>query len=182
MADTWDFLDKENFNLLYSFAEVFLSEGKKQHHLTINNLNDDSDDIREHEIARIKLAKERKRRAYYLIWFVYRYVLQCETYEDAKPYMNKKTLALYHIESYVRNNIYIGADEDTVVLGGGLLVRLGKMWFHDIKDIEIILDILYHRYDFFEQFECFISHTSKSRKKRATEILEHYRELERVLK
>lgn len=180
MSD-WDYLDEIDFNLLYSYADVIKGKGK-QIHLTCNNIEKKSDsyDFRDKEFANIRIAIARKRRAYYLIWFIYRYVLNCKTYEEAKPYMNKETLSKYRIESYVRNHIYLGADEDNHPLPNGINISFIKIKLQQIEDIEIILDILYNRYDFFEQFECFIRHTENSRKKRAIEALEYYKNLENI--
>ncbi len=179
MVDSWDFLDEIDYNLLYGYAEVLKGNGK-QLHLTCNNIKTDEGDIREKEISEIKIAKERKKRAYYLIWFVYRYILNCETYEETIPYQNKETLSEYRIESYVRNHIYIGADEDSIALSTGASFPLQKMWFRKTEDIKIILDILYNRYSFYDQFLCFVRHTDNSRKGRAVEALENYKKLEGI--
>ncbi len=183
MVDSWDFLDEMDFNLLYRYAEVIkaINERRgKQLHSTCNNLKTEAGDIREKEIAEIKIAKDRKMRAWYLIWFVYRYVLKCETLEDTIPYQNEETLSEYRIKSYIQNHIYLGADEDSIALKSGAIVPLIKIWFRYVDDIGMILEILYNRYNFYEQFECFIRHTDKSRKKRAIEALEKYKELERI--
>ena len=181
MGKTWDYLDRMDNNLLYKYSSILANNGKKQIHTKSNLIYNQQGDVREQEIAKLRLARTNKRRAYYLIWFVYRYVLGCETYEEAKPYMNKETLAFFQLTSYIYNHIYIGADEEATVLSGGVLVPLKKVWIHNISDIEIVLDILYNRYGFYEQFECFIRHTTKYRKTKATEILASYKELDKML-
>ena len=177
----WDFLDEMDYNLLYSYAEV-LGGKIKQIHTTCNNIATEAGDIREKEIAEVKLLQSRKKRALYLIWIVYRYILRCETYQDTIPYQNKETLSRFRIESYVRNHIYLGADKESEILPSGLVLTFPKIWFRDVGDISIILEILYNRYDFFDQFRCFIRNTNNLRKSRATEAFKTYINIINVMK
>lgn len=108
--------------------------------------------------------KKAEARAYYLIWFVYRYVLNCKTLDETKQYANEETLKKYHLKSYIVHNcLYIGANKD--------------ICFRKTEDIGIILEILYNRYGFFEQMECFIRNTKNVRQNRCRQAMEKYREM-----
>lgn len=136
----WEFLDTMDKNLLYSYAQV-LSGKKKQIQMHLPKAQ------REYmtELDEIRITEEYRNRAYYLIWFVYRYVLGCKTLEETKPYANEETLKKYRLLSYIlHNSLYVGVDKE--------------ICFRKAEDIDIILEILYNRYDFFEQMECFIRH------------------------
>lgn len=43
---------------------------------------------------------------------------------------------------------------------------VNEMRFWKVEDMAIILEILYYRYEFFEQMECFIRNTSNMRQAR----------------
>lgn len=166
MKNTWEFLDKMDYNLLYSYSEV-LSNKMQQIHLCSSGKSDNE----EFEIALANRAK--KNRAYYLIWVVFRYVLECDTYDKALMYATDDVLKRYKLISYLTNkNIYIGADYDTKTVNG-VTYKFPKVWFRSTEDIDIVLDILYHRLDFFEQFQCCISHSKKVSK--AMKAINYYK-------
>ena len=183
MRDTWTFLDVEDYNLLYSFGEVLKKKGK-QIRLIGENSSVGQEDLRGKEIMEVRQNKARKRRAYYLIWIVYRYILNCRTYADTEPYRNKEILDKYHLTAYIKN-IYLGHDEDSLVLGNGIVVSLEKIKFRKPEDIDIILQILYGRLGFYEQFECFINVTHERkepvRQLRAEKAYKGYKDLQVVL-
>ena len=141
----WAFLDKMDKNLLYIYANVLSGKAKQmrlvEYHGTNAKKTEDNGELDE----------ERRKNAYYLIWFVYRYILKCETYEQTIPYQTKETLRKYRLLSYVQNEIlYIGMSDD-------------KIKFRKVEDISMILEILYNRYSFMEQIDCFIRNTKKTR-------------------
>jgi hypothetical protein len=59
--------------------------------------------------------------------------------------------------------IYLGIDSEI------------RLWY--TSDIVIVLEILYNRYGFFEQIDCFIKHTAKYRRRKAIEAKERYLEM-----
>lgn len=178
MTSSWNFLDTVDFNTLYNYAEVLKGNGK-QIHSSCNFLEQD-DDICEKEIREIRKNMERKKRAWYLIWIAYRYILNCPDLESARPYMNKETLDMLYLKPHIKA-IYLGVDDENLVLPSGIILSLRKIWCRNDEDIEIILEILYNRYNFYEQFECFIRHTKATRQYRAKVVLESYKDLERIL-
>lgn len=144
----WDYLDKMNHNLLYKYAAVL--SGKRRHFKIADGEKDVSVN-----------AEEKKKNACYLIWFVYRYILQCRTLEETIPYQNEEILKKYKLSSYFVNDaVFICNDE----------IHLRKK----SGDIAIILEILYGRYTLWEQFDCFIRNTKGIRQKRCIKAKEKY--------
>lgn len=153
----WKFLEIVDKNLLYNYAQVIDGSMKQ-----LQDSKSHRGGLSESE--ELMIAQQRRDNAYYLIWFVYRYVLQCKTLEDTIPYANEETLKKYRLNSYIINNyLYVGIDKD--------------ICFRKSEDINIILEILYNRYGFFEQMECFIRHTSNIRRKRCIQAMEKYKEI-----
>lgn len=141
----WSYLDVMDKNLLYMYAET-LTKGGKHHGLYISSEtgNEERDDMLN--------AEAKRKSAFYIIWFVYRYVLNCETLEEAREYANVETLKKYRLVPLLERNqkrIYIGA------------YGLNEIYLYNYKggDLDIVLEILYKRYDFFEQLECFLRKT-----------------------
>lgn len=154
----WDFLDEMDKNLLYTYAEVMSGKRKQiQSSKSYTEKRSEDDEIR--------TAEETRRRAYYLIWFVYRYVLNCQTLDEAMEYANEETFRKFHLYSFSTSNsaIYIGTYKE--------------ICFRKAEDIPVILEILYNRYDFFEQLECFIRHTKNVRRSRCIKVLENHRKM-----
>lgn len=144
----WDYLDKMNHNLLYKYAAVL--SGKRRTFYSKNAEKDESVN-----------AEEKKKNVCYLIWFVYRYILQCRTLEETIPYQNEEILKKYKLSSFFINNaVFICNDE--------IYFRKKK------EDIAIILEILYGRYTLWEQFDCFIRNTTGVRRKRCIAAKEKY--------
>lgn len=125
----WDFLDKFNGNLLYNCA------GSKKY--TFADMNE----------------------VYYYIWFLYRYVLGCETLEEALQYANAKTMKELGIG---RCFITKEDQKSTLVLGNEAFGTL-VLCTHDVGKkpvifLKIVLEILYGRYNYLEQLECYIKY------------------------
>lgn len=145
----WGYLDKMDKNLLYSYAQVLAGERKELH-----IIRSESD---------IEQAERKRKMTYYLTWFVYRYILECNTLEKALEYASEETLKKYKLYSYIiHGNIYIGVDKEVCI--------------RKPEDIGIVLEILYKRYDLFKQLKCYIRHTKGIRKKRCEAVLERYKQ------
>jgi len=143
----WDYLDKMNHNLLYKYAAVL--SGKKRHFYNTDSEKDASVN-----------AEEKKKNVCYLIWFVYRYILQCRTLEETLPYQNEEILRKYKLFWLIKHEaVFICNDE----------ICLRKP-----EDIAVILEILYGRYTLWEQFDCFIRNTTGIRQKRCIKAKEKY--------
>lgn len=100
-------------------------------------------------------SEMQKRQGYYLMWFVYRHVLGCDTLEKAKEYATEEILRQYRLWNFIWNSkMYVG------------IKGINEMRFWKVEDMAIILEILYYRYEFFEQMECFIRNTSNMRQAR----------------
>jgi hypothetical protein len=85
--NNWDFLDEFNKNLLYEYALSLSHKKGFQHPET---------------------AIEVKRQTYYLLWFVYRHILGCKTYEDTIPYQTKAVLEKYHLQGRLSKGMSLG--------------------------------------------------------------------------
>jgi len=86
---------------------------------------------------------KRNKECFYLFWFVYRYVLGCKTLREALEHVDKDTLVKYKLFSMLHHRyLFVGHGEN-------------KMPFSKVEDVVAILEILYNKYTFFEQMECF---------------------------
>lgn len=171
--DMWEYLDKLDKNLLYDYAK-FLS-GEKQSlkfHCRIEEKDNKQEGTRrvhryqsDNEDEQFKRQKEERDKVFYIIWFVYRYILNCKTLEEALQIPVEEVFKKYRLETLIRNRycLYIGIDRDVMV--------------YKESDMCIILEILYKRLGFWEQLDCFITHTKGCRRTRCIEVKEKYEEL-----
>lgn len=166
----WDYLDEMDKNLLYIYAKALTGKNSRtsfsQLHTALNSEKNASEEVKEFEAAEAS-----KKQAFYIIWFVYRYVLGCDTLEKALMYTSEDFLKEYKLYSFLKKRkIYIG------------IYGMNEVYLYNCKngDLEIILDILYNRYNFFEQLECFIRHTegtAKTTRARCIKALKEYNQL-----
>lgn len=150
----WDFLDEMNYNLLYTYASKLTKAGHNQGFY----IPSDTGDV---EVDKALDAEAKRKSAYYLIWFVYRYVLKCETFEEAEKFATSDILDKYKLATlfnYNQKRIFLG------IYGLNEIYLYNKKEYNK-NDIGIVLEILYNRYDYFEQLECFIRKTDSSSKK-----------------
>jgi len=148
----WEYLDSFNKNLIYSYVSCLTGETR-----IMEWSSDDEDSEKTDEMC--------CKNCFYLIWFLYRYVFGCETYEQACEYATEDVLKKYKLYSRLHNRmIYIGTNKE--------------LEFYKVEDMKIILEILYKRYALFQQIECFMKHTSGDvktlRYKRAAALKETY--------
>lgn len=152
---SWEYLDKMDKNLLYIYVKSLykgscVSLSRQLFDLN-NQIYEDCPEKNE-----LYIAEKWKETGYYLIWFVYRYVLKCKTFEEAEMYATEEILKKYRlIPFFLRRRLYIG-------VYGMNEIYLYKAKKDDMEDVKIVLEILYNRYDFFEQLECFIRRTSNT--------------------
>lgn len=145
---TWGFLDVMDKNLLYDFANTV--DGSKTCLFRDSNFAGSLTEDKEYYRSEMQ-----KRQGYYLMWFVYRHVLGCDTLEKAKEYATEEILRQYRLWNFIWNSkMYVG------------IKGINEMRFWKVEDMAIILEILYYRYEFFEQMECFIRNTSNMRQAR----------------
>lgn len=151
----WNYLDEMNRNLLYKYFDL-LSGKEKQINYTKDKDNEDLDDIK---------CKD----GFYLIWFLYRYILGCETLEQAWEHDHEEVLKKYKLYwSYLhKKRIYIGLNREILL--------------YQPADVRVILEIVYKRYNVIQQIECFIVHTNETQRsnnnmrvKRAVELEKEY--------
>lgn len=124
----WRYLEKMDRNLLYEYAQTL--SGDRQ---------------------RMALPEDKEQMmfdAYYIIYFVYKYILSCDTLSEVYRYTDISTIKAYHIDKFA-SRIYVGYGINSIHLGYG--------------NITTILEILYNRYSFFEQMECLYRNTSNAR-------------------
>ena len=137
----WDFLDKMNYNLLYCFADNVAGN-------TTYNVWNSKDEY------------EQKQNILYLIWFIYRYILQCETLDDALNIDGISVLSYFNLYTscFTRGQLFLG--------GGEYKICLSRR-----NDINVILEILYNRYEFPEQLDCFLRHQKNKKDRRSEKCL-----------
>lgn len=169
----WSYLDKLDKNLLYDYAK-FLS-GEKQSlkfYCRVDDKDTKSEGSRRvhrtqysSEDEQFKREKEERDKVFYIVWFVYRYIMGCETLEEALQVPVDKVFKDYRLETLIRNRycLYIGIDRDVML--------------YKKSDMNIILEILYKRLGFWEQLDCFIANTKGCRRTRCIEAKEKYKEL-----
>ncbi len=133
-CEYWDFLDEFDSNLLYNCA------GSKKY--TFADTNE----------------------VYYYIWFLYRYVLGCETLEQALQYATAKTMKELDIG---RCFITKAHQKSTLVLGneafGTLVLCTHDVGKKPVTFLKIVLEILYKRYNYLEQIECYIKYFGENK-------------------
>lgn len=163
----WSFLDEMDKNLLYLYVRD-LSSGKNQVHFMQLCTSEDTGNEQRNKLME---AEVKRKSAFYIIWFVFRYVLGCETLEKAEKYINDEIVQKYKLKSmFQARRIYIG------------VYGLNEIYLYKYTegDLNIILEILYGRYDFFEQLECFIRRTegtARSTRNRCKKAMEQVAEM-----
>lgn len=154
----WKYLDRFNGNILYSYA---YNEGFKSIY---------SND--EKSVESIK--EENNKRIFYLIHFVYRYVLGCKSYEETIPYQTQEILKKYNLEKFFFNPNKSDSTRNKGIpveltigneLIGFIRFTYNSKTFHK-RDIEVVLKILYYRYNLPEQIDCYIKTTEAMTKGR----------------
>lgn len=163
----WDYLDKMDKNALYLYAQSFKSpNGKQLCRKAVNPVytgNQENDDFYENT--------NRCKTAFYIIWFVFRYVLECETLEDAKKCISQETLTKYKLNSlFSKRDLFLG------------VYGVGEIYLYKPLegDLDVVLEILYNRLDFFEQMELFIKYSQEHKRmqtKRCADAINTYRKL-----
>lgn len=160
-CNTWGYLEVMDKNLLYDFANNV--DGSKG--LLFRDTNYEGCLMQDKEYYK---SEVQKKQGYYLMWFVYRYVLGCDTLERAKVYATEDVLRQFRLWTYIRNSkLYVGIN------------GINEMRFWKVEDMAIILEILYYRYEFFEQMECFIRNTSNLRQSRCKKAFLECKEMMR---
>jgi hypothetical protein len=145
----WDYLDKMDKNLLYFYVKGLSSKKTQYSRLCDGMVQNYTDDERSEMI----IAEQKCKMAFYIIWFVYRYVLECKDLQEAKQHMDIETLKKYKIAKFLHNKyVYIG------------VYGIDEVYLYE-DEIHIILEILYNRYDFFEQLECYLRESKESSKR-----------------
>lgn len=152
----WNYLDDVNKNLLYRFA-YFVSGKYKQIFSAVTGETKET-------------MKERKcRESFYLIWFVYRYALGCETLTEALEYADEDTLEKYKLKVlFVQHYMHIGLQ--------------GEIIFRKWEDIYPVLEILYNRYPLMQQMSCAEKYASAKRKGQCKRIRQKYERMLEIYK
>lgn len=155
----WDYLDKMDKNLLYEYATVLTGRKKSMQWFNRTEGEMSEDEQRRREV-------EGRSNSLYLIWFVYRYVLGCDTLEKALSCNLEEVLTKYRLRILIEHKLlYLGIDKDI------------PLWKDE--DVRIILMILYNRLGFWEQLDCFIENAGTGnriniRQKRCMEAKRRY--------
>lgn len=160
----WEYLDVMDKNLLYIYARVLAGEGSC---LRLTH-NANSDEV----TTTAAQDEEIRKKFYYLIWFVFRYVLGCETLEQALAYSNDEYEQL--LEKFALDRLFSERKKDERRLYIGVNKDVS---FYRIDDMRIILEILYNRYNLWEQLDCFIRNTKNMRQKRCIEAKARYQQM-----
>lgn len=117
---------------------------------------------------------------YYIMWFIYRYVLECKTFEEALQYANLETIRRFKLSRAFSKDAS-GNTEAELYLGndrfGKVSLCVGRKHLNSDKTsiyIKTVLEILYNRYNFLEQLECYIRNfsTLKSSSRQPKSVVE----------
>ena len=141
--EQWDFLDRFNGNFLYRY---------------FGNIKN---------IRKVEISEEKE--IYYYLWFLFRYVLECETYEQALKYTDLESVKKYGIARFFYKQI--GGKQTLLTIGNSEFGEL-RLYEWNIQRaagitmyLQIVLDIMYNRYNFLQQIDCYISHQPKLKNK-----------------
>lgn len=155
--NNWDYLDKMDKNLLYIYANRLVKgvNNAQGYFLPICTGNRERDEYDN--------AERKKSTAYYLIWFVFRYVLGCKTLDEALKYADIDTLNQFKLTPFfLQKKLYIG------IYGiNHICLRSPE------HDITVALEILYNRCDILEQLELYANSGKKKRKYIGLQTLHH---------
>lgn len=145
----WHYLDKMHKNLLYVYADCLSS--KKDKMIVCSKADTDADD------------EEKAMRIYFIIWFVFRYCMNCRTLEEAMSCDKQTVLEKYRLKPFFTGrNLYIGTIEHRVTI-------------YEPDDVNLIIEILYKRLNAIEQLKCYLKHLkNKPLKSRSAFIAEKH--------
>ncbi len=165
----WSFLDEMDKNLLYFYAKGLNSDTSTVHFQNFNvppvGITSEQEEILD--------AEQRRKTAFYIIWFVFRYVLGCETLEQAEALATEEIMQKYKLVSFLhKRRIYIG------VYG----INEIYLYKYNEGDLNIVLEILYNRYDFFEQLECYIRRTEGTSRTTRSRCIKTYEQCLELIK
>lgn len=166
----WSFLNKMDKNLLYLYARGVTKQDKESHFMQLYSPEDTGDEERNE-----MLKSEMKRQtALYIIWFVYRYILSCETFEEAEKYVTPEISKQFKLNSLFQHYyIYIGVNGTENEI---------RFWNNGELEMKVVLEILYNRYNFFEQLECYIRRTEGTKKKTRSRCIRILKETLEIVK
>ena len=142
----WGYLDKLDYNLLYTYAKGFVTNNGR---FCIEKFCvSPKEEVTEESV--INDAEVRRQTALYIIWCVFRHILNCKTLQEAEMLATTENMQKYKIANLLRKrHIFIG------VYG----INEIYLYKHEEGDINVILEILYNRYDLMGQMECFARRT-----------------------
>lgn len=145
----WHYLDKMHKNLLYVYADCLSNEKEKM--IVCSSSDAYADD------------EEKATRIYFIIWFVFRYCLNCKTLDEAMSCNKQKVLEDYRLKPFFTGrNLYIGTVEHRITI-------------YDTEDVNLIIEILYKRLNAIEQLELYVKYMkNKPLKTRSAFIAEKY--------
>lgn len=146
----WTFLDEINKNFLYVYTRGLAKKGSEIHYQGIYSVEKGEFKERDEFIN----AEAKKKTALYIIWFVFRYVLKCKTLKETEQFANEEILRKFKLLSlFINRYIYIG------------IYGINEIYLYKYNDdLGIVLEILYNRYDFFEQLKCFARRTEGTKR------------------
>lgn len=141
--EVWDFLDDFKKNLICNYIITYKS----------NNKRNIIETVEEQELGYQKTKA-------YMMYFIYRYVLKCETFEQAEKLVTVENLKKYKLYFQFKSNrsreekdkklFSVGNDMfGTVFLGSRVDAGI-------VLNAKIFLEILYNRYNYLEQINLVI--------------------------
>ena len=137
----YSFLDEFNGNYLYEYA--FILHGARKNF----------------EAPEEQFSKRNK--AFYIIWFVYKYLLNCNSAEEAYAYCNEETKKKYKLTAFFCNEwIFIG----------------NNIFFHTKRytEIKTVIDILYKKASYSEMIRLYIMNLPANNVKLLDKLKEQY--------
>lgn len=150
----WSYLDKMDKNLLYVYAKGLGQDNRVHLSRQLFDLNN-YEGANNETMSEIYSAEKWLKTAYYLLWFVFRYVLGCKTLAEAEQAASISILKQYNLLLFFKKrHIYVGVYGINAVY----LYNVSEDYMEDVK---IALEIVYNRYNYFEQLDCFMRRSQK---------------------
>ena len=154
-----------NKNWLYNYAEC-ISSNKR---FRFTEIKKDTTSLIEQERNKEQAESLKKNLSLYIINFVYRYVLECETLEQALEIDYETVVDVFRLNCLFQHKyIFVG--------NGNYKISLNSVY-----DLAIILEILYNDYEYSEQIDCVLNNCNKLKTSTEGELYNIYRRRRKII-
>lgn len=154
-----------NKNWLYNYAEC-ISSNKR---FRFAEIKKDTSSLIEQERHKEQAESLKKNISLYIIYFVYRYVLECETLEQALEMDYETVVDVFRLKCLFQHKY--------IFVGNGNY----KISLNSIYDLAIILEILYNDYGYTEQVECVLQNCNTLKTSTDNKMYNAYRRRRKII-